>query len=92
MAKTTLKTEQVTIRRSPKFLQFLLSGAILGLIVAFLLNASIAPDARSGAPILGYLVAFSVGLGAGLGMIVAVILDRIGSARSKTLEATKLEG
>ena len=92
MAKTTLKTEQVTIRRSPKFLPFLLTGGILGLIIALILNASIAPEARSAASILGYLVAFSVATGAGLGITAAVILDRIGSARSKTLEATKLEG
>ena len=92
MAKTTLKTEQVSIRRSPKFFPFLLTGGILGLIVAFILNALITPDARTAAPILGYLVAFSVAIGAGLGISAAVILDRIGSARSKTLEATKLEG
>lgn len=92
MAKTTLKTEQVTIRRSPKFFPFLLTGGILGLIVAFILNALITPDARSAAPILGYLAAFSIVIGAGLGVTSAVILDRIGSARSKTLEATKLEG
>ena len=92
MAKTTLKTEQVTIRRSPKYFPFMITGGILGLIVAFALNASIAPEARSAASILGYLVAFSVAIGAGLGITAAVIFDRIGIARSKTLEATKLEG
>lgn len=92
MAKTTMKTEKVTIRRSPKFFQFMITGGVLGLIVALILNASIAPEARSAAPILGYLIAFSVAIGAGLGITAAIILDRIGSARSKTLEATKLEG
>ena len=92
MAKTTLKTEQVTIRRSPKFFQFMITGGIIGLIVALVLDASIAPEARSAAPILGYLIAFSVAIGAGLGITAAVILDRIGIARSKTLEAPKLEG
>jgi len=89
---TTIKTEQVQIRRSPKYLQFLITGGILGLIIALILNASIAADARTAAPILGYLVAFSVAIGAALGMVAAVILDRIGTARAKTLEATKLEG
>lgn len=91
-AATTLKTEQIQIRRSPKYFPFLLTGGILGLIIAFALNASIAPEARSAAPILGYLVAFSVAIGAGLGVVAAIILDRIGASRSKTLEATKLEG
>jgi uncharacterized membrane protein len=92
MAKTTLKTEQVTIRRSPKFFPFLLTGGIIGVIVAFVLNASISPEVRTAAPILGYLVAFLAAIGAGVGVTIAVILDRIGTARSKTLEATKLEG
>ena len=92
MAKTTLKTEQVSIRRSPKFFPFLLTGGIIGLILAFILNAGISPEARTAAPILGYLVAFLAAIGAGAGVTIAVILDRIGTARAKTLEATKLEG
>ncbi|MEY3677784.1 MAG: hypothetical protein RL351_1011, partial [Actinomycetota bacterium] len=32
MAKTTIKTQQVKIRRSPKFLPFLVTGAVIGVI------------------------------------------------------------
>ena len=92
MAKTTLKTEQVTIRRSPKYLQFLLTGGVLGIIAAFILNASIAAANRTAAPILGYLMLMLAALGVAVGVSAAVIIDRITAARAKTLEATKLEG
>ena len=92
MAKTILKTEQVTIRRSPKYLQFLLTGGAIGIIVAFILNASIAAGDRTAAPILGYLVLMLAALGVALGISAAVIIDRITATRAKTLEATKLEG
>lgn len=92
MAKTTLKTEQVTIRRSPKYLIFLIAGAILGIVVALILGLSIPEEQRTAKPLVTFMVAFLGGAGAALGIIVAVILDRIFVARAKSVEATKLEG
>lgn len=92
MAKTTLKTEQVKIRRSPKYLTFLIAGAILGIVVALILGLTIDEDQRTAKPIVTFLVAFLGGAGAALGITVAVILDRIFVARAKSVEATKLEG
>ncbi|MEY4986182.1 MAG: hypothetical protein RLZZ359_1068 [Actinomycetota bacterium] len=92
MAKTTSKTEQVTIRRSPKYLTFLFAGAILGIIVALILGFAIPEESRTAKPLVTYLIAFLGGAGAALGIIVAVILDRIFVARAKSVEATKLEG
>jgi hypothetical protein len=92
MAKTTSKTEQVKIRRSPKYLTFLISGAILGIIVALILGLSIPEEQRTAKPLVTFMVAFLGGGGAALGIIIAVILDRIFVARAKSVEATKLEG
>jgi ABC-type branched-subunit amino acid transport system permease subunit len=92
MAKTTSKTEQVKIRRSPKYLTFLISGAILGIIVALILGFSIPSESRTAKPLVTFMVAFLGGGGAALGIIIAVILDRIFVARAKSVEATKLEG
>lgn len=91
MAKTVLKTEQVDIRRSPKYLTFLISGAVLGIIVALILGLGIPEEQRTAKPIVTFLVAFLGGTGAALGITVAMILDRIFAARSKRLDATKLE-
>lgn len=89
MAKT-MKTESVSIRRSPKYLPFLITGGVLGVTVAVILNFMIPADSRTNEPVVTYLIAYLGGLGAALGIILATVLDRIGRARAKTLEATKL--
>ena len=91
MAKSVIKTQQVKIRRSPKFLPFLVTGAVVGVIVAVILGLSIPADQRTEAPVVTYLIGYLGALGAAAGIIIAVIVDRIGVARAKTLEATKLE-
>jgi len=88
-----MRASEVTlkVRRSPKFLPFVLSGTILGIIVAFILNALIAPENRTDANILGYLVLYCAGAGLALGVLSAVVLDAIFVARAKQVTATKLE-
>ena len=90
--KTTIKTQQVKIRRSPKFLPFLVTGAVIGVIVAVILGLSIPAEQRTEAPVITYLIGYLGALGAAAGIVTAVVVDRIGVARAKTLEATKLEG
>lgn len=92
MAKSVIKTQQVKIRRSPKFLPFLVTGAVIGVIVAVILGLSIPAETRTEAPVVTYLIGYLGALGAAAGIVTAVIVDRIGVARAKTIEATKLEG
>ena len=91
MAKTTIKTQQVKIRRTPKFLPFLVTGAVIGVIIAVILGLSIPAEQRTEAPVVTYLLGSLGALGAAAGIVTAVIADRIGVARAKTVEATKLE-
>lgn len=92
MAKTKEQRVDVSIRRSPKYLSFIIIGAVLGIVTAFILNAVVPDGQRSAEPVLGYLVAFLAGVGAALGIIAALVLDRIFAARAKVAKATKLEG
>ncbi|MCX8530214.1 MAG: hypothetical protein ORN27_09140 [Rhodoluna sp.] len=79
------QTQDLNIRKAPKFLAFLIAGSVVGLIVAFILY-SLATK-TTGASILGYLVVFCAGLGAGLGAIVAVVLDRVLRSKTKVVKA-----
>ncbi len=81
--KETLKTEKVGIRKAPKYLQFILLGAFVGIGTALLLGFG------SG-ELQGPLVAIGATVGVGLGILVAVILDRIFLSRGKVLDATKI--
>lgn len=65
------------IRRNPRFTAFLLTGALAGLLIGFLLSAIGPVDARYNAYVaVGFLGLICAGLGALVGGIVAVLLDR----------------
>jgi len=90
MAKTGKNTE-VKIRRSARFLPFMLTGAVLGIVVALLISLAIPEQQRTAQPIVTYLVAFLGGSGFFVGLVAALILERIFIARAKAAVATKLE-
>ena len=81
----------VKVRRSPKFLPFVLSGMVLGVVLAFIVNAVIPDENRTPTAILGYLVLYFAGAGLALGVLFAVVLDGVSRARAKQVSATKLE-
>ena len=83
MAKN--KTQELSIRRAPKYLTFIILGGVVGIIAGFILNA--VSEQSTGAPILGYLIVFCSGLGVGLRVIVALVLDRILRRKSKVVKA-----
>ena len=91
MAKITTQTEKVSIRRSPKYLPFLITGGVIGVIAAGILGLTIPMEQRTAEPVVTYLIAYLGAGGAVLGIIAALIVDRIGVARAKTVEATKLK-
>lgn len=86
------KNEIVKIRRAPKFLPFILTGSILGFIIALIVGFTLPASSDSRSQVQGILIAYFTGGGLGLGVILSLIFDRIFSARTKSAEATKLEG
>ncbi len=81
--------EKVQIRKAPKFLPFLILFAVVGVVVALILNSFISDADRTAQPILGYLVAYLAGVGGAFGLVVALVFDFISRKRSKTLDATR---
>jgi hypothetical protein len=87
-AKATEKREIVEIRRTPKFLPFMLTGATIGLITGFTLWFA----TNGTRDFLGYIVTYFSGIGAALGLIAATAIELATRRRVKRVEATKLEG
>ena len=81
--------EKVQIRKAPKFLPFLILFAVIGVVVALILNSFISDADRTAQPILGYLIAWLAGIGGAFGLVFALVLDFISRKRSKTVEATR---
>ena len=89
------------MRRSPKYGNFALLGALLGAVVAFVLTVSIPLDYQyardngfaeySQLQIFGFLLLIGLIVGIGLALTIAILLDRLGSTKSRIVEADKVD-
>ena len=80
------------IRTAPSYPAFIGLGLALGLLAAFLVTL-LGPDNESYTfgSVLGVMAVICGGLGAGLGAILALVLDRIGLKRAKRVRAVPTE-
>ncbi len=89
--ETSHHIEEAQVRRAPRFSVFLGIGAIVGLIVAFVLTyafelrESATEITYSRGQILGFFALYCVPIGLGLGGLVAVIFDNVLRRRARTV-------
>jgi hypothetical protein len=89
VSNTDDRETPVRIRRAPKFGVFVVLGAIVGIIVSFVLTAGFPIDPTVGfAATFGYFAIYGLVGGVLLGCIVALIFDRILARRSRTVRVT----
>ncbi|MBT2502770.1 hypothetical protein [Curtobacterium sp. ISL-83] len=91
-------SDEVTIRRAPKFGVFIVGGAVLGFIATLIVVSLTMNLDRSGqqatesfGSLVGYFSLWGVTLGAFVGAVVAVVLDRVFSRRAARLTAERVE-
>ena len=86
------ETDQVKIRRAPKFGAFLAVGAVVGFIATLILTSLFPTDPSVGLPAtVAYFSLYGVSAGLVLGALVALILDRRSSKRAKSVSAVHEE-
>ncbi|KTR20555.1 hypothetical protein NS330_06190 [Curtobacterium citreum] len=85
------------MRRAPKFGVFILGGAVLGFL-ATLVVVSVTMDIDRGdqqdasfGTLVGYFSLWGVTIGAAVGAVVAVVLDRVLAKRAARLTAERVE-
>ena len=83
--------EEIVIRRSPRYLNFILLGALLGAIVAFVLTLVFPenPD-YSRIQVFGFLLLVCGVIGIALLSLVAILLERTVGRREMRARADKL--
>jgi hypothetical protein len=81
--KPTVSSEEVNIRRAPKYLQFSLTGFMVGIFIALIAGLA-SPE------ISGLLIVFGGILGGGFGILLALVFDAIYRNRGAKLQATKI--
>jgi len=79
----TVSSQEVSIRRAPKYLAFSLTGFFVGAVVAFVAGLGTAEFA-------GLLVAFGGIFGGGIGILAALLFDVFLRGRGSKLQATKI--
>ena len=89
--------DEVTIRRAPKFGVFILGGAVLGFLATLVvvtatmdIDRGDKQDASFGT-LVGYFSLWGVTLGALVGAIAAIVLDRVLARRAARLTAERVE-
>ena len=81
--KPVVSSEEVSIRRAPKYLHFSLTGFLLGILIALIAGLS-SPE------VVGLLVVFGGIAGGGFGILLALLFDLILRRRGTNLQATKI--
>ncbi|MGX5697006.1 hypothetical protein ACWKWP_12470 [Agromyces soli] len=92
--ETEVSQREVVVRRSPRYGAFMLLGAVVGAIVAFVLSYAFAPSEAQIAErvaedftydqgqVFGFLLIGGVAIGGALGALVALLVDRAMSRRA----------
>jgi len=89
--KETITTEQVTVRRSPKYLTFMVTGIILGIIAALILTFALPNESEfTLTQIFGFMLLITGTVGGTLGLIFALIVDRYFSRHVTQATAEKI--
>ncbi|MDM4762238.1 hypothetical protein QT381_04365 [Galbitalea sp. SE-J8] len=97
---TTVSTDEVRVRRAPRYGAFIVVGGVLGFLVTLVLTSLFPADETVGFfPLLAYFSCFGIPAGVVVGAVVAIIVDRVTGRRARTVaaerattEAAPLEG
>jgi len=81
---TPAERREITVRRAPKYVPFLILGGLVGIIVAAVIAYALPGDASFDPnSVFGFFMVLCGGGGVILGAIVALLLDRLSVRRTE---------
>jgi len=92
--ETDVTDDVVTVRRAPRYGRFITLGALVGAVVALILTFAFSgepaqPDLQPGfdkGQVFGFLLLLCGVIGAALGAVVALIIDRASAKRARAVD------
>ena len=89
--KEIITTEEVVVRKSPKFLAFMFVGIIFGVIAALIITFAIPNNSEfTLTQIFGFMLLITGTIGGTLGLVFALIFDRYFSRHVAKATAEKI--
>ena len=83
---------QISVRRAPRYVPFIVAGGVLGIIAAaFVSFAAPAPKDYTQESVFGYFMVLFAAAGVLLGAITALVLDRISLRRAQRATVEEIE-
>lgn len=95
LSRTDDRRESVRVRRAPKISVFLALGAAAGILVALILTFAVGDPGQESpstglvytqGQVFGFLALICITIGVALGAVVALILDRRSSRRTREVQ------
>jgi hypothetical protein len=82
--ETEVSSDAVTVRRAPRYPAFILAGVALGVVVALVLTFAFPENAEfDRGQVFGFLLLWAGAIGAALGGVVALVVDRMLAKRGR---------
>lgn len=82
---------RVTVRRSPRYLNFMILGAVVGAILALVLTVSFPANAEfAPSQVFGFLLLAGVVAGVTVGAVAAMVIDRVTGRSATTVVVDRL--
>ncbi|MBC7442428.1 MAG: hypothetical protein H7311_07890 [Ramlibacter sp.] len=89
--ETVVDKASVTVRRSPRYVNFMILGAVIGAVTAFILTLAFPENAEfAAAQVFGFLLLAGVAFGLTLGAVAAIVIDRVIGRRARTVVVDRL--
>jgi len=82
---------RVSVRRSPRYLNFMILGAVVGAILALVLTVAFPTNAEFGpSQVFGFLLLAGVVAGVAVGAVAAMVIDRVTGRSAATVVVDRL--
>jgi uncharacterized membrane protein len=91
-ATETEERTEVSVRRSPRYFRFMLTGAVVFAVVALILTFAFPSNPTyDRGTVFGFLLAVCAVVGVVVGAVVALLLDRATARRARRVEADRID-
>lgn len=88
----TVTSQSVRVRRTPRYARFMLVGALVCVVAAFIVTYSFPQGAGYDRnTVFGFMLLVGIAVGVVLGAVAALIADRIARRRARTLTADRID-